>query len=127
MPACANEPIGASSSPARFLEIAPVGNTRTLRHLRRSILDPGNRARTVSHRRSVRHANHRRESARRSGARTGLDRLLPAKAGLAEMDVNIDQTGTHDETGRVNLVDSDSISQRPNRFGFPIARRSGHR
>src|SRR5258708_21945005 len=30
MPACAREPIGANSSPARFLEIAPVGKTRTL-------------------------------------------------------------------------------------------------
>jgi len=28
-PACASEPIGASSSPARFLEIVPVGKTLT--------------------------------------------------------------------------------------------------
>src|ERR1044071_8270769 len=28
-PACASEPIGASSSPARFFEIAPVGKTFT--------------------------------------------------------------------------------------------------
>src|SRR6266566_9034783 len=29
MPACARDPIGASSSPARFFEIAPVGKTVT--------------------------------------------------------------------------------------------------
>ena len=28
-PVCASEPIGASSSPARFFEIAPVGKTLT--------------------------------------------------------------------------------------------------
>ena len=75
------------------------------RHLRRPVLDPGDRARAVGDRRSVWHADDGRESARRRRARARLDRLLPTKTRFAEVDVDVDQAGTDDQTGRVDLVD----------------------
>jgi len=67
-----------------------------LGHFRRSIFNPCNRAWTVRGRRCIRHANHCREPTRRGGAGTGFNRLFPAKAGLSEMNVNIDEPGTND-------------------------------
>ena len=64
---------------------------------RRAILDPGDRARAVGDRRSIRHADDGGESARRGRARAGFDRLLPAESRLAQMDVEIDQARGDDE------------------------------
>src|SRR5439155_11466166 len=49
----------------------------------------------------VRHAADGGEAAGRRGAGAGLHGLLVLVAGLAEVDVNVDQAGTHDLAGRV--------------------------
>src|SRR6266403_2181570 len=95
-PAWASEPIGASSSPARFLEIAPVGKTFT---------------RAIAIARSLIHAIVLGLSA--VGGRTPprFDRFLMAKSRLTQMHVDVDQTWRDDQTSRVNLFN----------FRFPAA------
>ena len=74
------------------------------RNFRRVIGNPGDRARAVRRRRSVRHANDRSKTARRGRARARRDCFLPAEPGLAEMHVDVDETGTNDEIGCVDLI-----------------------
>ncbi len=64
--------------------------------------DPFDPCDRVEHRARVRHAGDRREAAGRRGERAGLDRLLRGLAGLAEVDVEIDEPGRRDRAARVD-------------------------
>ena len=58
----------------------------------------------VGGRRGVGHAHDRGEPAGGGGLRAGEDVFLVRLAGLAEMDMDIDQAGADHETGRIDLA-----------------------
>src|SRR5581483_3430914 len=68
------------------------------------ILDELDRAGVVRHRHGVGHADDGGETAGGGGARAARDGLLVRLAGLAEVDVNIDQAGAGDEAGGIDLA-----------------------
>ena len=56
--------------------------------------------RVIVHGVGVRHAGHGGEPAGHRGRRAAGDRLLVLLAGLAQVDVHVDEAGTHNEAGR---------------------------
>ena len=77
--------------------------TRLLEHIVRN-------CGSVVDRRGIRHRGDGREAARRGGAEPARDRLFLRKAGVAQMDMRIDQTRHHPPSG---TVDDLRVSQRP--------------
>ena len=103
-PACAREPIGASSSPAMIFRDRASRQNVDAGNFRSAILDPRNRARIISRRRSVRHAYNRGESARRSCARARFNRFLPTEPRFAQVHMDVDEARTNDKIGRIDLI-----------------------
>ena len=97
--------MGASSSPAMFLVMAPVTKTFTTPCWRGAFVDERDGAGIVNGRRRVGHADDRGEAAARGGGGAGGDVFLCRLARLAQMDVQINQAGTNDFSFRVESFD----------------------
>jgi len=92
-PAFFNPPMGASSSPAMSLVIAPVTKTFTMPCFLRTFVDEGNGSGIVNRRRSVRHAHDGGEPTARGSSGSGREVFLRGLAGFSEVDMQINQTG----------------------------------
>ena len=103
MPALCIEPMGASSSPAMPFVIAPLAKTFTQASAFAFSKIHVTTLGLIDRRRSVRHADDARESARRGRARTAGDGFLRRLPGLAEVNVQVDQSGRDDQTGAVDF------------------------
>src|SRR5205085_10121677 len=66
---------------------------------------PGNGARVIRTRRSVRHTDNGGKSTSRRRSCTRCNRLLVSKTRFAQMDVHVDETGGNDQTLGVDLGD----------------------
>lgn len=101
----------AGSERSQLLKIRQILPGKSLRdgrgeadidRLRGSALDQvAQRLRIVGRRFGVRHADDCREPSGCSRARAGVQILLPGKAGIAEMDMDIDKAGRDDARGGV--------------------------
>ena len=104
-PASASSPRAASVSPPRPTVIAPQTRAAT-GEPRRAAAASRTRARTAGSsigRRRVRHHADRREAAVRGGGETGRDRLGVLVAGLAEVDVEVDEARARRSTPRSSI------------------------
>ena len=115
-------PVVGHGDAARLLQLGDVGELLAFlaaRHganriyprkagLGRFLEDVFGDSRIVVHRAGVGHARNRGEAAGNSGGRPGCDRLLVLLTRLAQVDVHVDQTGTHHQT-RSDLEDGDAV------------------
>ena len=103
-PARLSEPMGASSSPAMFLVMAPATKTLTTPcRAARSRMSATVPAVSIGRRR-VGHANDGRETAARGGGGAGGDGFLCRLARLAQMNVQVNQAGTNHEAAHVHFL-----------------------
>ncbi len=92
--------LGQALAPETLREGADGVDARALRDAG-AVQDVLRHGGAVVHGLGVRHAGKRREAARERGRHAGLDGLLVLVAGLAQVDVHVDQAGQHEEPARV--------------------------
>jgi hypothetical protein len=93
-PASRSSPYSDSSSPFWPLEIAPIGYIRARANVlaERAVVEDGVR---------VGHGADRREAAGRGRGEAGVDRLRVLAPRLAQVRVQVDEAGAHEQAGRV--------------------------
>jgi hypothetical protein len=94
-----------SSKIGKHSAFAGVGRGRDREHIDHrctlGLLKPGDPFGRIDDRRSVRHAAHGSESASSSGSGTSRDALFVALTRFAQVNVEIDETRSHDQAARI--------------------------